>query len=209
MVGREWSFPPAFIEEVKRRGSDVTAEYGNFSRTSVEGGIGGPITETLGIRVAGQWDKLGGFVRDIVTDAMFPQSEETGARLTLQWAPADNFEATLKAEYGHRDREGDGNVMCRTRHPVAQNERSVVVPGQTSFDEIITVGPIPDDCDEGFRRVGIREGGDITFKPVPDIYQEDARTGFVDLSEVVKLANRRRIPVGGGHRLGPLRIEEL
>jgi hypothetical protein len=27
MVGREWSFPPAFIEEVKRRESGVTAEY--------------------------------------------------------------------------------------------------------------------------------------------------------------------------------------
>jgi hypothetical protein len=27
MVGREWSFPPAFIEEVHRRGAGVTAEY--------------------------------------------------------------------------------------------------------------------------------------------------------------------------------------
>jgi hypothetical protein len=27
IVGREWSFPPAFIEEVNHRGEDVTAEY--------------------------------------------------------------------------------------------------------------------------------------------------------------------------------------
>src|SRR6476469_218972 len=26
MVGREWSFPPAFVDEVHRRGADVTAE---------------------------------------------------------------------------------------------------------------------------------------------------------------------------------------
>ena len=27
MVGREWSFPPAFIEEVNRRDADVVAEF--------------------------------------------------------------------------------------------------------------------------------------------------------------------------------------
>ena len=27
LVGREWSFPPAFIEDVKRRNAGVTAEY--------------------------------------------------------------------------------------------------------------------------------------------------------------------------------------
>jgi hypothetical protein len=27
LVGREWSFPPAFLEEVERRGAGVTAEY--------------------------------------------------------------------------------------------------------------------------------------------------------------------------------------
>ncbi|HWA15221.1 MAG TPA: hypothetical protein VG817_02225, partial [Gemmatimonadales bacterium] len=27
LVGREWSFPPAFIDEVHRRNADVTAEF--------------------------------------------------------------------------------------------------------------------------------------------------------------------------------------
>ena len=27
LVGREWSFPPAFLEEVQRRGGGVTAEF--------------------------------------------------------------------------------------------------------------------------------------------------------------------------------------
>jgi len=163
---------------------DVTAEYGNFGRTSIEGGIGGPITDTLGIRVAGQWDRLTGFVRDIVTTEMFPNGVETGARVTLQWAPAENFEATLAADYMNRDREGDGNVMCRTVHPVVLNERAVTVPGLTSFDNVVEVSPIPDDCENGFRRVGIREGNENTFSPVPDIRQEDGRTGIIDMSRV-------------------------
>ena len=30
LVGREWSFPPAFIDEVNRRGEGVTADRGGF-----------------------------------------------------------------------------------------------------------------------------------------------------------------------------------
>jgi len=162
--------------------ANLNAEYGNFGRTSVEGGIGGPITETFGLRVAGKWDQMEGFVRDIVSNEMFPNSEETGARIILQWAPTESFEATLKAEYMNRDKEGDGNVMCRTRHPVVLNERAVVIPGLTSFDDVFTLSPIPDDCEDGFRRIGLREGNENTFKPVPDIRQEDTRTGFIDMS---------------------------
>ncbi len=33
LVGREWSFPPAFIEEVNRRKAGVTAEYVSLAIT--------------------------------------------------------------------------------------------------------------------------------------------------------------------------------
>jgi len=36
LVGREWSFPPAFIEEVKQRGEGVTAEYVKLGGTSMD-----------------------------------------------------------------------------------------------------------------------------------------------------------------------------
>jgi hypothetical protein len=36
VVGREWSFPPAFIEEVKRRDEGVSAEYVKLGGTSME-----------------------------------------------------------------------------------------------------------------------------------------------------------------------------
>jgi hypothetical protein len=36
LVGREWSFPPAFIEEVKRRGEGVTAEYVKLGGTAMD-----------------------------------------------------------------------------------------------------------------------------------------------------------------------------
>lgn len=36
IVGREWSWPPAFIEEVNRRGGEVTAEYAKLGGTRME-----------------------------------------------------------------------------------------------------------------------------------------------------------------------------
>ena len=36
LVGREWSFPPAFIEEVNRRGEGVTAEYVKLGGTAMD-----------------------------------------------------------------------------------------------------------------------------------------------------------------------------
>src|SRR5690606_6614219 len=37
IVGREWSFPPAFIEEVNRRGAGVVAEYAKLGGTLANG----------------------------------------------------------------------------------------------------------------------------------------------------------------------------
>lgn len=51
---------------------DATAEFGNFGRINFKGGIGGPITDTLGIRVAGQWDSTGGHLTDYYTGNKFP-----------------------------------------------------------------------------------------------------------------------------------------
>ncbi|HEY7984464.1 MAG TPA: hypothetical protein VID73_09860, partial [Ktedonobacterales bacterium] len=36
LVGREWSFPPAFIEEVNRRGAGVTAELAKLGGTRMD-----------------------------------------------------------------------------------------------------------------------------------------------------------------------------
>src|SRR5690606_20506173 len=36
LVGREWSFPPAFIEEVNRRDAGVTAEYVKLAGTMMD-----------------------------------------------------------------------------------------------------------------------------------------------------------------------------
>jgi iron complex outermembrane receptor protein len=51
---------------------DVTMEIGNFGRKSIEGGAGGPITDTFGIRLAGTWDESTGHLTDVVTVRNIP-----------------------------------------------------------------------------------------------------------------------------------------
>ncbi len=163
---------------------DVTSEFGNWGRMSVEGGIGGPITDTLGIRVAGQLDRMSGYLRDVVTGDMFPDSDEKAARATLMWSPTSNFEATLKGEYSRRRRDGDGMSVCRTAGTVPQTERAVTTPGLTTFTDAKQVLAFPEDCENGFKRIGIREGQTPFFKPIAGIDQEDNNAGIVDITTI-------------------------
>ncbi len=164
---------------------DVTSEFGNWGRMSVEGGIGGPITDTLGIRVAGQIDRMSGYLRDVITGDMFPDSDEKAARATLLWRPTENFEATLKGEYSRRRRDGDGMAVCRVAGTVPQTERAVTIPGLVpAFDQFKQVLAFPNDCENGFKRIGIREGQLPFFKPVHGIDQEDNNAGIVDITTI-------------------------
>jgi outer membrane receptor protein involved in Fe transport len=169
---------------------DLTTEWGNWGRKSVEGGVGGPITDTLGIRVAGQYDEQEGYVKDIITGNMFPHSKDIAGRIILAWNPMDNFNAILKMGYYNRDRQGDGNSVCRTlpdanyTQGIRQTERAVTIPGLTEFDNIVDVMPLPRNCDTGFKRIGVQEGRKPFFKPVQGIDQEDSRGGIVDITSV-------------------------
>lgn len=157
---------------------DLNAEVGNFGRRTVEGGIGGPITDTLGIRVAGKWDRMEGYLTDIVTGEKFPEGRDYAGRVILQWTPTDNFEATTKFQFTDFDGGADGAAvaLAPSGHP-GDIERSVLIDGLEEFDLIPLTGSLEDG-------LGIRTG-ERFFKAPDYIRQEDARSGNVDIREVV------------------------
>ncbi|MGY8814533.1 MAG: TonB-dependent receptor, partial [Gammaproteobacteria bacterium] len=81
----------------------LAGDFGNFGKKVVEGAIGGPITDTFGIRVAAKYYRLEGFMRDYFTGDKFPQREYKTARITTQWTPTENFQATFKLEASNND----------------------------------------------------------------------------------------------------------
>jgi outer membrane receptor protein involved in Fe transport len=185
---------------------NVVAEVGNFGRTSLEGGIGGPLTDTLGIRVAGKWDETDGYLKDVITGEDFPERRDVTGRLTLQWSPTESFQATARLGYSETDGGAEPIGVClgrdyqetdpanitdrddpRPPHPDAgQNmmlDRDALVPGRTSFDQLALEVPVCDTDDSPYTEVGLRTS--TWFVPQGDVSEEDARgTGMVDIRDV-------------------------
>jgi outer membrane receptor protein involved in Fe transport len=176
---------------------NVSAEVGNFDRFTVEGGIGGPLNDTWGIRLAGQYDHSGGHLTDITNGAQFPERDDAVGRVTLSYTPSERFTAMFKAEYAERDSQGDTNVICRTpglgEDFAELNERAVLERGRVpAYDALYTQTPVPDCVRDGFGEYGVQEGTGDPVRVVPGINNVDARTGVVD---IVNMA--RQIMPGG------------
>ncbi|MDE0513937.1 MAG: TonB-dependent receptor [Gammaproteobacteria bacterium] len=74
---------------------------------SVELALGGPVSDTFGVRVAAKIYGMSGFVRDFHTGVQGPDLDDKQIRATATWKPTDSFDATFKAEIANSD--GDRN----------------------------------------------------------------------------------------------------
>lgn len=177
---------------------DVTGEIGNFGRKTVEGGIGGPITDTLGIRVAGQWDETTGHMLDVLDEKKYPYRRENGGRITMKWQPMETFSATLKGEYIERVSDGDPNAVCRTPQGTffmdaatprpEKYETAVLVQGEIpSWDAIHRNKYTLPDCNtDGYQRMGVSDGDGDYFIPLAGIRSDNNRSGFVNMLDLAK-----------------------
>lgn len=167
----------------------VNAEIGNFGSKNVKGAYGGPLTDTFGVRVAGEWDEVTGWLTDIVQGHKFPQQENKIARLTMQWTPTENFNAIFKAERSERDATGDSMAVCGSvgnlngtgdqPSPIA-----VLFPGAVpAWDAAHNNKYVPPDCVDGFTELGLSARPDY-FTPVIGIRDRQGRNGFLDIVDL-------------------------
>jgi iron complex outermembrane recepter protein len=129
--------------------------YGMFGQYAVEGAIGGPITSTLGARVALTINGDSGYLHNTNLNTHWPVDDDRAARVTLVFHPSDNFDATLKAEVAKSGDVGDGGTFqqlalcpppapftaagfCKTiiaEHlPVGVNSNLTALPGGEGYD---------------------------------------------------------------------------
>lgn len=76
----------------------------------VTGYVSGPITATLGGRLAVRLVDQDGYIRNRANGNDEPANEMALARLTLRWTPSETFDFTLKTEYANREVKGGMNV---------------------------------------------------------------------------------------------------
>jgi len=169
--------------------ADATSEFGNFGRKTFEGGIGGPVTETFGIRLAGRWDQTGGHLTDAFTGNQFPNRTDTAFRLSTRWRPMENLMVDGKIEYARRRSDGDTTAVCITDWPPPEDSRfnaidagAVLVRGRApEYDALFDQRPAPVCETDGFKKFGVQEGTGNFLAPLQGINNDDGRAGALDI----------------------------
>ena len=96
----------AFNVTTKKPGKEwegqVSQSYEFNARESVtELASGGPLTDTLGLRVAGHFSNMDGWLTNLVDNQRVPSDRNNFARATLVWDAAPQWQVSLKGEFGH------------------------------------------------------------------------------------------------------------
>lgn len=129
------------VNIISRRPGDrwegnAAAEFGRFEKLRLDAGIGGPVSETVGIRIAGTYQNGGGFLTNLGTAAFAGATPVTGVipglplvgkqknigdadygavRATVVLKPDENTEITLQANYGRdRGQNSQSDVLGRS-----------------------------------------------------------------------------------------------
>lgn len=114
------------------RSANPTAEWEVAGKASYEfeeegytigGYVSGPVSDTLGIRVAAQYQDISKYVE--LEPQVVARDRNKGitnfiGRVTLQWDPTDNFNANLKVNYNKQDSEtilGHSDLSCADPTP--------------------------------------------------------------------------------------------
>ncbi len=184
----------------------VDAEYGNNAKGVFEAAIGGPITDTLGIRVATKYETTEGFMRDVVSGQKIGDYENLGGRVILQWTPTDNFEARLKFEASGYEKFPEATHVCLTGGPLIYGRNDISRAGDEGQENsVFRPAPLGEDWNQDVNidsncfgsNKGISNGGPW-YAPPLNVREEDSNTGAIDAREAVAAWNQHLWDQSGG-----------
>ena len=111
--------------------------------TTVSGYLSGPLTDTLGFRIAGSYNEIDEFQE--ISELSFPVNNFRGqenivSRLTLDWEPVDTFNANLKVNYIRNENDGANqfrDISCGPNgvaDPVIFGFGNAIIPSEADCD---------------------------------------------------------------------------
>ena len=93
----------------KTKGSaEVT--YGNYNEVVVKGDLSGPLTDTLGYAIAGNYNRRDGYIRDTALNKDVNNRNRYGFRAQLLWQPSADLKFRLIGDYDKIDEDCCGVV---------------------------------------------------------------------------------------------------
>jgi outer membrane receptor protein involved in Fe transport len=116
----------------------VLGETGNNAMRTVELAFGGPVSDTLGVRVAVKYDANEGHLTNVWTGGKFPHKEVRVGRVTLRWRPTDALQITAKAEAAHQQTGGRSVALALTPGNPNPLDATYVVYPNGGFQQIGT-----------------------------------------------------------------------
>jgi iron complex outermembrane recepter protein len=101
---------------------------------SIEAAATVPVSDTLSLRGAVRYYDFGGYVTNAALDREEPNIEEMFGRITAQWVPNDDFDATLRVDAGESDTAGPWFFEMTE------------CPPEAPFDVLFPFTTIPTNC---------------------------------------------------------------
>jgi outer membrane receptor protein involved in Fe transport len=77
--------------------------YGDYDQIIVKGDVSGPLSDTFGWSLSGNYNQRDGYFTNLETGTDFNELNRYGVRGQLLWAPSDTFEARFIADYDKID----------------------------------------------------------------------------------------------------------
>jgi iron complex outermembrane receptor protein len=178
----------------------LDAELGNFGTTILRGAYGGPLTDQLGIRVAGSYEDGDGFIHDVVRGGLAGAYENIGGRVILEYEASDQLTLTGKVEYSKITRDSGAPVLCLTGASLVWERGDEGTPARDGWQgevgAAIWAGPptgvgwaaggfpngfgLPTNCADDLGDQGARAGGTV-FTPPDNVRDEDLNYGLLDI----------------------------
>jgi iron complex outermembrane receptor protein len=81
----------------------LQADVGNYSAVNLQGGLGGPITDTVSGRIAFQTAQHSGYGENLTNHVEIDNQNSRNVRGKLKFAPNDDFNAVLSADWSKDD----------------------------------------------------------------------------------------------------------
>ena len=171
----------------------VNAEVANNATNEITFGIGGPLSDQWGIRVAGMRESTEGYLDYVVTGEPYGAYDNMGGRIILEFQPSDKLDITGKVEASRIRKDSETISTCRTAGPLIFGRGGPLDdPGEPPGDERSVwdtpanggsawgtpFEPLDTDCFSSDK--GVSEGGPY-FQPPQTIREENSNFGSVDI----------------------------
>ncbi|MGH6616791.1 TonB-dependent receptor [Sphingomonas sp.] len=101
--------------DMNKLGGYAEATYGNYNNVRVAGAITGPISETLGFRIDGVYNRRDGYYYDVTNNTDYNDRNRYFVRGQLLFEPSSDLTVRLLADYTRRNEKCCGAVYVDLR----------------------------------------------------------------------------------------------